>query len=725
MALPHIHMGPARPVRFGVFEADLDAGELRKEGVPVRLQDQPFQLLAMLLNRPGEVVTREDLREKLWPGNTFVDFDRSVNTAVSKVRDALGDSAESPRFIQTLPRRGYRFICPLLQTQQREPMAVAPSTAMARQRVRWPYYAVGWALVIGAIAAVRLLVSAREYSAQPLHARVLTSFVGVQGQPSLSPNGDQFAFAWDGDVPNGPLHVYISLIGKGTPLRLTPENEEGWGPSWSPDGQSIAFRRFRTGTQVAKSRLNSGLRLSQESELLVIPALGGPSHRIASGTMSEVASWSPDAKWLLWSQRAPDSYRQFILAAPAGGGGARKLLDPPPNGEGNTGDFDPAVSPDGHGLVWSRCVDDFDCDLYLAGFQEGRLTGTLRQLTHDHKQKRNPHWSNDGEEIVYIGGEAYSELLMYRVPAAGGQPHRIEGLANANYLNLVAKSNRLIYSTRSVNFDIRRLDLNAVAAKPERFLASTRYEVSPSYSPDGKRIAFSSNRSGVRQIWVADSSGDNLSPLTSFSDGVASSPKWSPDGQVIVFDARPGSNADIYTVPAGGGAVKRLTDNPGQDHVPTWSPDGKWIYFGSARAGGHEIFRMRPDGSAVQQMTHDGGFYGMVAPDGKWLYYSVPLKGLWKMPADGGQTTQVLSPASSFGIASFVVTTRGIYALGAQRQEGFPFVIYPFGESEPRTLISLSRFPVMFPEVSPDGRWLLYTTADDAISEILLAENFR
>ena len=210
------------------------------------------------------------------------------------------------------------------------------------------------------------------------------------------------------------------------------------------------------------------------------------------------------------------------------------------------------------------------------------LTGTPRQLTHDHKTKRNPLWTNDGKEIIYIAGEPSSELLIYRVRASGGEPRRIEGIgANATYLTLAPKSNRLLYSTLSINYDIRRLDLNAADAKPERFLSSTRYEGAPSYSPDGKRIAFSSNRGGVRQIWVADSDGSNLSPLTSFSDGIAGSPKWSPDGQFIVFDARPAGNADIYTVPAGGGAVKQLTDHPGQDHIPTWSPDGKWIYFGS------------------------------------------------------------------------------------------------------------------------------------------------
>jgi cholera toxin transcriptional activator len=102
-----------RIVRFGVFELDLAAGELRKNGAKLRLQEQPFQVLALLLERAGEVVTREDLRQKLWPADTFVDFDHSLNTAVNKLREVLGDSASSPRYIETLARRGYRFIAPV------------------------------------------------------------------------------------------------------------------------------------------------------------------------------------------------------------------------------------------------------------------------------------------------------------------------------------------------------------------------------------------------------------------------------------------------------------------------------------------------------------------------------------------------------------------------------------------------------------------------------------
>ncbi len=107
-----------QPISFGVFELDLRAGELRKQGLKVRLQEKPFQVLALLLERPGELVTREELQKKLWPGDTFVDFDHSMNTAVNKLREALGDSAESPRFIETLPKRGYRFIAPVQPSAQ-------------------------------------------------------------------------------------------------------------------------------------------------------------------------------------------------------------------------------------------------------------------------------------------------------------------------------------------------------------------------------------------------------------------------------------------------------------------------------------------------------------------------------------------------------------------------------------------------------------------------------
>jgi cholera toxin transcriptional activator len=118
--------GNARLYRFGIYEVDLRSGELRKNGAKLKLQEQPFQVLAMLLERPGEVLTRDQLRQRLWPADTFVDFDHSLNTAINKLRDALGDSAANPRFIETLAKRGYRFIAPVAQPLSLPNLAVAP-----------------------------------------------------------------------------------------------------------------------------------------------------------------------------------------------------------------------------------------------------------------------------------------------------------------------------------------------------------------------------------------------------------------------------------------------------------------------------------------------------------------------------------------------------------------------------------------------------------------------
>src|SRR2546425_5473682 len=124
----------SRVLQFGAFEVDLRAGELRKSGARIKLQEQPFQILVMLLEKPGEVITREELQQKLWPADTFVDFDDGLNTAIKKLRDTLGDSADSPRFIETLPRRGYRFIYPVNGARAPADVQVLPMTWWRRPR---------------------------------------------------------------------------------------------------------------------------------------------------------------------------------------------------------------------------------------------------------------------------------------------------------------------------------------------------------------------------------------------------------------------------------------------------------------------------------------------------------------------------------------------------------------------------------------------------------------
>ena len=303
-------------------------------------------------------------------------------------------------------------------------------------------------------------------------------------------------------------------------------------------------------------------------------------------------------------------------------------------------------------------------------------------------------------------------------------PRRIEGIgANAfGRLTLAPKGNRLVYSTVYVNYDIYRLDLRTPDAKAQRFLASTRYDGSPAYSPDGKRIAFVSSRSGSREIWVADADGSNPAPLTSFAEGTAESPKWSPDGQFIVFDDNPARNRDVYIVPLTGGPVKRLTNDAGLDQSAAWSADGKWIYFQTSRTGRGEVFRMRPDGSAVQQITHEGGVDPDISPDGKWLYYVIPNNGLWRMPADGGEAMQIVpgrGPGLYFGFSS-----EGVITWQRREPAGYQLVVHPFAGGKTRVLAPVDRYGYHVAP-SPDGHWLLFTSADDPVHEIMLVDNFR
>ena len=388
---------------------------------------------------------------------------------------------------------------------------------------------------------------------------------------------------------------------------------------------------------------------------------------------------------------------------------------------------EPAFSHDGRQIVFGRVFADYDGDLFLVGVHDGHPTSEPRRLTYDHQSKHSPIWTNNGDEITYIAGELFGDRSIWRVRVSGGKPQRIEGVGtDATSLTLAPQADRLLYSTYAQNYDIRRIDLNTPGeAKPERFLSSTRYEASPSYSPDGARVAFDSNRGGVRQIWVADFNGANPVPLTSFASGIAGSPKWSPDSQFIVFDARPGSDSDIYTVPVAGGPVKKLTDFPGEDNVPSWSPDGKWIYFGSRRTGRHEIFRMRPDGSSVQQITQNEGGFGMVTADGRWLYYSVRENGLWKMPSDGGPSTRVLPKEALYKTLSFTLDAKGIYTFGKAKDEAYPVVFYPFDGGKSRKIATLIQPIENFPTVSPDGRYLAYSSPDNPNYGIMLVDNFR
>jgi DNA-binding winged helix-turn-helix (wHTH) protein len=229
--------------QFGTFGVDPRAGELRKRGVRIKLQEQPFRVLLCLLENAGQVVTREQIQEKLWPDNTHVDYENAINSAIRKLREALNDSSDSPRFVETLPRRGYRFLATVTQTadpssvqetqpavapEKLQPDVQPPATMPARSERRWPLF-LRVAGVVALIVAGAAFWIARESRAlkTPLLPVPLTSFQGDERYTAFSPDGTQVAFSWNGEKQENP-DIYVMQIGSGRPLRLTTDPALIW-----------------------------------------------------------------------------------------------------------------------------------------------------------------------------------------------------------------------------------------------------------------------------------------------------------------------------------------------------------------------------------------------------------------------------------------------------------------------------------------------------------------
>jgi DNA-binding winged helix-turn-helix (wHTH) protein len=281
--------------RFGAFVLDVRTGELRKGSTRLRIPDQSIEVLKALLERPGELVTREELRQRLWAGDTFVDFEQGLNGIMRRLREALGDSADAPTFIETLPRRGYRFIG-VLEPEDPATLPASPDPPTAESRARrvnvravtFVIIGLGAAAVLGAFAAWSLR---QPVDGPAARAIPVTSYPGLEVDPSVSPDGRQVVYAWDNDGDN--FDIYVKLIGRDEHLRLTTNPAVERRPVWSPDGQRIAFLR---------QRLNA-----RGSTIVVVPALGGPEQPVTetlvapgSPPSTNGLSWTPDSKGLLF-----------------------------------------------------------------------------------------------------------------------------------------------------------------------------------------------------------------------------------------------------------------------------------------------------------------------------------------------------------------------------------------------------------------------------------------
>ena len=699
-----------RIIRFSTFEVNLQTGELRHRGQKVKLQEQPLQVLAALLERPGELVTREELRSKLWPADTFVDFDHSLNAAIRRLRDALGDSAERPIFVETLARRGYRFIGNL---------QIPAATPPARPRP-WQWLSTTRSAVLGGTVACALALSFLYYSHslrskadQPAVTPAVTN-VGEKYTPSLSPDGQHLAFAWNGGA--GPhFSLYVKLIGTEESLRLTKQASIDFNPVWSPDGRYIAFCRILKG----------------ETGIYIIPALGGAERRVHKTLWGEQEfyevfwysgrlSWSPDGKLLAFSDRAsPNEPASSIFLLALDSLEVRRVTSP----LRSRGDFTPEFSPDGQTLAFYRGWQGVQAiyTVPVSGGEEHRLTsGAIYNW--------GLAWTPDGRDIIFASaGWIPNAGWLWKISVRGGEPERLR--FGQDGVQPSIRGNRLVYVRQMPSLNIWRRKLNSLlsAGPTERFISSTRMESGPQFSPDGSRIAFESTRSGAYEVWMCRSDGSSLAQLTHFNS-VTGTPRWSPDGQQIVLDSRAPGNADIFVLDAQGGSPRRLTTEPSTDVVPSWSRDGRWIYFASNRTGSEQVWKMPSTGGPAVQVTRHGGFAAFESPDGRFLYYAkgLTVPGLWRIPTNGGEEIELISSLEAGYWGYWAVVENGIYYIDMTEKLGIAF----FNTTTHRTtrVFDLENRPAREAPglaVSPSKETILYTQLDGLNNDIVLVENYR
>ena len=586
---------------------------------------------------------------------------------------------------------------------------IAPRPAA---KSRWLVFAFCASAVVLLIAAGWIILN--RHRDEHLPAPRVVPFTGLSGeedQAAFSPDSNELAYAsreGSGEV----THIYAKLIGEGTPLRLTNSTQSDFAPVWSPDGRFIAFVR----------------ESDQGSEVLLVPSLGGPErllrHRDCGFRSYRNLAWSPDGKLVAVIDRASSNGPCRIYFVSVANLEEREFTSPP---TGYVADTDPAFSPDGQALAFVRWGEDLASgDIYLqpvAGGQAGRLTS-------DGKQIQGLAWTADGRSIIYSANRA-GLFILWGVPISGGEPEALAGIGQDAYNPAVSPHGKLLaYTQQFENDNIWRAKgprSTALGSLPVELISSPRAQTDEQFSPDGKRIAFSSDRSGSSEIWVCNSDGSGPVQLTSFGRPTSGTPHWSPDGRWIAFDSRPGGKPGIFVVSAEGGEPRRMSEGIWNDIVPSWSRDGKWIYFCSNRSGYREVWKVPAAGGQPVQLTQKGGFEAKESKDGKWLYYSKSSgQGIWKMPIQGGTGMLVLNRKCG---RLWDLTDQGICFIDLDAKPHPTINVYEFQTQRVSRIGCVDKDPVTWGagalSVSPDGQWVLYPQVDRVESHIMLVENFR
>ena len=615
-------------VRFGVYEADLRASELRKHGIRIHLQRQPFKVLAALLERPGELVTREELRQRIWSPEVVVDFDHSLGTAINKLREALCDSADTPQFIETLAKRGFRFIAPV------EPIAVPvvrrpiePDPALGRQPVSTPPNEIAsflpapaptprfnrmLRLAVGFLFVV-LIALAALWLARDLQPPAVARFHQITADYPIYPGDtdiDRFpGLATDGvrvffpDFQNGRVGLGYVLINGGEVHRFLtpPEISRPAVADISKDGSDLLIR--------------STMWAETEQPLWITPSTGGSARRLFD-VLAHDASWTPDHKSVLYASG------QELFLLKRSGGEARKIASLPgraywmryaPGGAKIR--FTVLDSKTRAVSLWEASPDGQNTHPLLAGW-----SNTPAECCGD--------WTSDGKYFVFQSAHSgRPNIWAFREPGLlwpfRRPPFEITAGPLDFFAPVPAVRGDMIFC---IGANTRRelFHFNTASRRPEPYLSTVSAARRSEHAHKTDRVAWISNTDGT--LWRGKEDGTERVQLIAPPMQVYMA-RWSPDDrQMLVMARQPGTPYRIYTVSADGGDLQPVLDENRNQADPDWGPGGSSVVFGrlpnyAAEANAPKDIRIldlaTKEVSVLPEST--GVFSPRWSPDGRYI----------------------------------------------------------------------------------------------------------
>jgi len=655
-------------IRFGEFSADLEARELRRNGSRIKLQGQPFEILVLLLERPGRVVTREELRQRLWLSDTFVDFEHGLNAAISRLRDALEDSADEPRFIETVPRRGYRFIAAIEAGNSVEPAGEVTQRQDGKsgRHHLLPRLALLFGVIVAAAAGVVFIVNKRTHTSPTVAQRSLTRLTfddGLQIGATWSPDGRYIAHSSD---RGGKFDVWVQQVIGGDPVQITKGAGNHWQPDWSPDGKYIAYR-------------------SEEGDggIYVVPALGGAGLERKIAPFGYYPRWSPDSSQVLLQTHFTDidACNRFYVAQVDGGPPREVLAEF--LAQNKLCAASAAWYPDGKRMtVWVGDVSSTPV------FWTVPLTGgpgikmeiasaiqkELEQASGEVKagQQLGEYsfsWSPPGDAIYFERGyRGAKNIWKMTVDAGTLRATRIDRLTTGpgpdTALAISGDGRRLAFTAKSQRIQTWLFPFDArtgqIKGNGNAITSPGRVSIEPNLSRDGKKVAYfvphgESYGPGFgdvqNEIWVKSLADGSEVPVSvdSFSRWF---PLWSPDGTQLLYNRRNFStNAHELMLWSSKSHEEVPITGVTQSVVYDWSSDGKWL----SNADGNEIwlipFPIAPHDQTTAKKVTSNPAYTLyqphLSPGNRWIVFEAvvnspnPESALYVVPASGGPWTRI------------------------------------------------------------------------------------